>query len=398
MCALLPRLAGDEVLGDHARLARLAGHRDRRRRAAPAPRTSPLRARRRRRPRRASAARELARTTRGELLQMRRRLGELSRGDRGVGHRVDARRYAASGLLSQTRPAVASMPLPQRRDRGASSSRQQLARRSIRPERRSISTSAASSTGIVAGRLPIEIRRAPPAVAGRRQPHAPGWCAPSRSCGLSRTACRSASSASAGPPSARRSSCSARKRIAASAGCPISSERRAPRRAARRSRPDRASRAGRRSRRRRRDRPARAARGHGREVAPWRRRAAPASPRSPPAASCVGFVVRLDLEDLLVERGGLRVEALVHQVVGDAVVLRERLVRPARRGRRGRRACWRCSSRAAGPRRLVTYSAIAASSLPCRSSFSAFFSALRGRWPRDSPQGRDAGERPRALN
>ena len=38
------------------------------------------------------------------------------------------------------------------------------------------------------------------------------------------------------------------------------------------------------------------------------------------------FVVRPDFEDLLVERGGFRVEPLAHQVVGDAMVLPERLV------------------------------------------------------------------------
>ena len=38
------------------------------------------------------------------------------------------------------------------------------------------------------------------------------------------------------------------------------------------------------------------------------------------------LVVGPDLEDLLVERGGLRVEPLPHQVVGDAVVLAERLI------------------------------------------------------------------------
>ena len=42
--------------------------------------------------------------------------------------------------------------------------------------------------------------------------------------------------------------------------------------------------------------------------------------------NCDGFVVRLELEELLVERGGLRIEAFADEVLGDAGVLRDRLV------------------------------------------------------------------------
>ena len=48
--------------------------------------------------------------------------------------------------------------------------------------------------------------------------------------------------------------------------------------------------------------------------------------RSPRAQELGLFVVWPDFEDLLVERRGFRVETLAHQVVGDAMVLPERLI------------------------------------------------------------------------
>ncbi len=82
----------------------------------------------------------------------------------------------------------------------------------------------------------------------------------------------------------------------------------------------------------------------------WRRRACPAWRRVADCSSAYSSS-GLELEDLLVERRRLGIEALVGEVVGDAACTARCPSRSGWRGRTDRPARWRCSSRAAGLRR-----------------------------------------------
>ncbi len=106
------------------------------------------------------------------------------------------------------------------------------------------------------------------------------------------------------------------------------------------------------------------------------------------------FVVRRELEELLVDGGGLRVEPLDHEVFGDACVLAgghvglsgadiEVAERVGGRPVPG----WSSTTR--------RYSAMAASSCPWRSSFSAFFSVSSrsmGTWVYSTSRAARAGD------
>jgi hypothetical protein len=88
---------------------------------------------------------------------------------------------------------------------------------------------------------------------------------------------------------------------------------------------------------------------------------------------CV-FVVRLELEDLLEEGQRLRIEALLRQVIGDSRVLLETFSIFLERTYKSPREFALFQSRGWAPTTL-TYSAIAASTLPSFKAFSAAFSA-----------------------
>ena len=346
----LPRLAGDEILGNDARFGGLTGREVGVGRAAPAPRTSASRGRRRRRPRPASAAPGCAPGTRRRTPAARRRpVLEFRRRDRRVDRRIDTdeRRHPGS-IRSSDQPSSTTSSRASGLER--EQLRKHLARRGRSPPRSSISASAISSAGSSPARLAIEISAGGLDIARGRGRPSPAVARPSTSAGLRRTASRSASSASASRPFSSRSAWSSRNRAAGPVRVAHLREHARGSESARRNRPGRSTRAGRRSRRRRARRRARGAACDG-AVVRLGVGQQPLPRRDVGELQLRCFVVRNELQDLLVEGRGLRVEAVVEEMLGDAGVLRDRLVRLVRRGRRGRRACWRCSSRAAGPRR-----------------------------------------------